>query len=320
MKTTEFLKKLKKIDKAPLYAVDITTFQVNLGLRCNQACLHCHHQAGPERTEMMSRKIMDKVVRKAKAHTVPTIDITGGAPELHPDIRYFIRALKAGGHHLLVRTNLSALLEEGSEDLPGFYRQHGVELIASLPCYEKDEVDCIRGEGVFEQSITALKLLNSHGYGREPGPALNLIYNPMGAFLPPSQADLEEEYTRILHDNFGISFSELFTITNMPIGRFSDALSAQGKKDGYMNLLKDSFNPSTVENLMCRFQISIGWDGTLYDCDFNQAIGLPTAEGFPDSINDLDNDHMFKREIATDDHCFGCTAGAGSSCGGALLE
>lgn len=320
MKTTGFQEKIEEVGSAPLHSLDIGTFQVNLGLRCNQACQHCHHEAGPERTEMMSRATMDQVVRKAKALDIKTIDITGGAPELHANIRDFIHELNAGGHHLMVRTNLSALLEKGSEDLPAFYRQHGVELIASLPCYEKDEVDCIRGDGVFDRSITALKLLNSYGYGTEPGLVLDLVYNPMGAFLPPSQAALKEDYTRILYDNFGIRFTDLFTISNMPIGRFLDTLSAQNKKDEYMDLLKNSFNPSTVENLMCRFQISIGWDGTLYDCDFNQAIGLPTVEGFPSTINDVDSDHLLKREIATDEHCFGCTAGAGSSCGGALLE
>lgn len=320
MRQANFRDTIQECGEEPLHSLDIRIFQVNLGLRCNQECRHCHHQAGPDRTEMMSRETMELIMRCAKKQAVGTIDITGGAPELHPDLKYFVREITSNGHHLMVRTNLSALLEDDNKTLIELYRQNGVEIIASLPCYEKEEVDCVRGEGSFSRSISALQLLNSAGYGVKPDLILNLVYNPAGPFLPPPQSSLKEDYTRILWDEFGVQFTDLFTITNMPIGRFLDDLERNGKKEAYMGLLQESFNPSTLENLMCRSQISIGWDGAFYDCDFNQALGITTAEDFPKNIEALDGNSLPTRIIVTDEHCFGCTAGAGSSCGGALIE
>ena len=320
MRQASFRDTLQEWGNKQLHSLDIRTFQVNLGLLCNQECRHCHHQAGPERTEMMSWEIMKMIIRSAKQHAVETIDITGGAPELHPDLKDFIHESASNGHHLIVRTNLSALQENDTKALLELYRQNGVELIASLPCYEKEEVDCVRGEGTFSRSIAALELLNSVGYGVRPDLILNLVYNPSGPFLPPSQNTLKEDYTRTLWDDFGVQFTDLFTITNMPIGRFLEDLETNGRKEEYMGLLKESFNPSTLENLMCRSQISIGWDGSFYDCDFNQALGITTEENFPENIEELDGTRLSERIIMTDDHCFGCTAGVGSSCGGALIE
>jgi radical SAM/Cys-rich protein len=320
MRQLNFRDTMKECGEDQLHSLDIRTYQVNLGLRCNQECRHCHHQAGPERTEMMSRKTMKLIMKSAKIQAVETIDITGGAPELHPDLKDFVRGITSNGHHLMVRTNLSALLEKDNKTLIDLYRQNKVEIIASLPCYEKEEADCVRGEGTFDRSITALQMLNSAGYGVSPDLILNLVYNPSGPFLPPPQNTLKEDYSRILWDDFRVQFTDLFTITNMPMGRFLSDLETNGKKEAYMDLLKESFNPSTLENLMCRTQINIGWDGTFYDCDFNQAIGLTAEENFPGNIKSLDGSRLPERIIRTDEHCFGCTAGAGSSCGGALIE
>ncbi|MGA1872440.1 MAG: arsenosugar biosynthesis radical SAM (seleno)protein ArsS [Thermoplasmatota archaeon] len=304
----------------PLETREVHTFQVNVGLRCNQECTHCHHQAGPNRDEIMSWKTMTEVIEKSRKARIPVVDITGGAPEMNPNIRDFIKELKKNGHHIMLRTNLTALLEEGNGDLPGFYRDNGIELIASLPCYEKNEVDCVRGEGVFGKSIEALKLLNGLGYGKDPKLRLNLVFNPMADFLPPPQRALKEEYQHILDRDFGIVFTDLFTITNMPMGRFLEELREKGSEEDYMELLRSTFNPSTVQNLMCLYQINIGWGGKLYDCDFNQALGMTTIPGFASTIQDLDPSAIPARKIVTGDHCFGCTAGAGSSCGGALVD
>ncbi|MBN1538590.1 MAG: arsenosugar biosynthesis radical SAM protein ArsS [Candidatus Thermoplasmatota archaeon] len=298
----------------------IKTFQVNVGLRCNQQCSHCHLRAGPGRKEIMSWETMGVIIQKANEARVPIIDITGGAPEMNPNIRRFVRELTKNGHHIMLRTNLTALLEEENRDLPAFYRDNRVELITSLPCYEKVEVDCVRGDGVFDRSIEALRMLNELGYGIDPDLKLNIVFNPMADFLPPPQKALKEEYEDELGTHFGIVFSDLFTITNMPIGRFLDGLRKNGKYERYMELLRSRFNPDTLPDLMCRSQINIGWDGTLYDCDFNQAIGLKTLPDFPRSIRELDPSSIPARTIAVGDHCFGCTAGAGSSCGGALLD
>ncbi|MBN1389772.1 MAG: arsenosugar biosynthesis radical SAM protein ArsS [Candidatus Thermoplasmatota archaeon] len=320
MTSIDFFSRISGILGGPLTTRRIHTFQVNIGLKCNQHCTHCHHQAGPERDEMMSWDTMKVIIEKARIAGIPTIDITGGAPEMHPKIREFITGLKKNGHHVMLRTNLTALLEEGNRDLPGFYRDNGLELIASLPCYEKDEVDCVRGEGVFKKSLEALGNLNELGFGIDPKLRLDLVFNPMADFLPPPQKALKEEYKDELDRNFGIRFTDLFTITNMPMGRFLEDLKRDDREDGYMELLKNSFNPTTIDNLMCLFQINIKWDGTLYDCDFNQAMGIPTGPDLPRNIRDIDPDNIPVRKVATGDHCFGCTAGAGSSCGGALVD
>jgi len=320
MEPSDFEHAAAKVQNGPLVTKGIHTFQVNVGLRCNHECSHCHHKAGPDRDEIMSWETMTEVIEKAREAEIPIIDITGGAPEMNPRIRQFITELKRNGHHIMLRTNLTALLESENIDLAGFYRDNGLELIASLPCYEKDEVDCVRGEGVFAKSIEALKLLNDLGYGMDPELILNLVYNPMADFLPPPQKALKEEYQHILEKDFGIHFTDLFTITNMPMGRFLEDLKKVGKEESYKDLLKNTFNPSTVPNLMCLFQINIGWDGRLYDCDFNQALGISTIPGFARSIGDLDASDIPMRKISTGEHCFGCTAGAGSSCGGALVD
>ncbi|MGA1847826.1 MAG: arsenosugar biosynthesis radical SAM (seleno)protein ArsS [Thermoplasmatota archaeon] len=317
---SDFGNRVREVTGSPLRTGEIHTFQVNIGLKCNQQCSHCHHQAGPEREGMMTWETMEMIIDKAGKAGIPIIDITGGAPEMNPNLRRFVTELGKKGHHIMLRTNLTALMEEGNAGMAEFYRDSGLELIASLPCYESEEVDCVRGDGVFEKSIEALMMLNDLGYGRDPNLKLNLVYNPMADFLPPPQDALREEYRYILGKNHSIDFTDLFTITNMPMGRFLQDLRKDGKEKAYMELLKKSFNPSTVLNLMCRFQINIGWDGSFYDCDFNQAMGIGTRKGFPGHIGEMDPSKIPVREVVTGEHCFGCTAGAGSSCGGALTE
>ncbi|MFO8050741.1 MAG: arsenosugar biosynthesis radical SAM protein ArsS [Thermoplasmatota archaeon] len=296
----------------------ITTLQPNITKGCNHSCTHCHHKAGPKREEIMDRETISAVVQVAKDNDIPIIDITGGAPEMNPFLMDMVRELKENGHHVMVRTNLTILLEEGYIHFPKFYRDNKVELIASLPCYEKKEVDCVRGEGVFDKSIEVLKKLNSLGYGKELG--LNLVFNPMADFLPPPQDALKAEYKEILGKDYSIVFSDLFTITNMPVGRFAEDLKKEGKMEAYMDLLTSNFNPGTIDNLMCLSQLNIGWDGGLYDCDFNLGIGLKLRKEHLQNIKEMVGRKIPKREINTGEHCFGCTAGAGSSCGGALEE
>ncbi len=298
----------------------IHTLQVNITLKCNQECTHCHHMAGPQRDEMMDWETMEHIIDLSRKSDIGTIDITGGSPEEHPYLRQFISALRKERKHVMMRTNLTALLQDEHKPLGTFFRENELELIASLPCYEKAEVDCVRGEGVFESSVEGLRYLNSLGYGREAGLKLNLVFNPMADFLPPPQESLKTDYKKILKKEFDIDFSDLFTITNMPLGRFMENLERQGKDASYMKLLVDNFNPATIDGLMCRFQLNIAWDGAIFDCDFNQAIGLPVAEGFKRHIADVGPDDLEPREINTGLHCYGCTAGAGSSCGGALFE
>jgi radical SAM/Cys-rich protein len=296
----------------------ITTVQVNVGKICNQACQHCHVEAGPKRTESMSMDTAERVLSLLKSSpAVNTVDITGGAPELNPHFRRLVAESRAQRLHVIDRCNLTILLEPGFEDLPIFLAQHRVEVIASLPCYTRDNVDAQRGRGVFDKSVEALQLLNRLGYGIDPALALNLVYNPLGASLPPPQNALETDYKRHLQEDFGIRFNRLFTITNMPIRRFDDFLMRTGQKETYMKLLFDRFNAATLEHLMCRSLISIGWDGQLYDCDFNQMLDLPVSN--PVTIWDIESfDAAGCEPIATAHHCFGCAAGAGSSCGGAL--
>lgn len=301
-----------------LQKAQITTVQVNVGRVCNQACQHCHVDAGPKRTESMSIATAERVLALLKSSdTVRTVDITGGAPELNPNFRSLVEESRAQNLHVIDRCNLTILLEPGFRDLPTFLAQNKVEVTASLPCYTRDNVDKQRGRGVFDKSIEALLLLNRLGYGIEPELTLNLVYNPLGASLPPLQEALEADYKRHLLEDFGIRFNRLFTITNMPIKRFADFLSRIERQESYLQLLFDHFNPDTVEHLMCRSLVSVGWDGQLYDCDFNQMLDIPTSR--PVNIWDIDVfDDLAFEQIATAEHCFGCTAGAGSSCGGAL--
>jgi len=314
----DFDKKLKDVTGGFLTADRIETIQVNVGLVCNQRCRHCHVQAGPKRTELMGWPTMERIVALARKVRPKLVDITGGAPELNPNLKRFVTALRKDGQNVQVRTNLTILLEPGMEDMIRFYKDVGVKLVASLPCYEKREVDSVRGDGVFDRSIKALKLLNMAGFGKEKGLVLDLVFNPEEDFLPPETAELEKEYKQIMTRDFGISFNNVFTITNMPVGRFLSWLKTQDKDDEYMKLLKGSFNPATVGGLMCRSQIDIGYDGSVYDCDFNLGLDMMVGHGTPTDIKNFDPAKHAKRRIVTTDHCFGCTAGHGSSCGGAL--
>jgi radical SAM/Cys-rich protein len=294
--------------------------QINVGKLCNLTCTHCHVNAGPKRKEIMTRETIDRIVDWLARTEIPIIDLTGGAPEMIPDFRYFIKRAKAltPPRHVIDRCNLTILLESGCEDLPEFLATHKVEIIASMPCYSAENVNAQRGEGVFEGSIEALQLLNSLGYGKTPDLPLNLVYNPVGAFLPRPQAELEADYKRELKEYFGIIFNKLYTITNLPIARFASYLRHHNKLEEYMQLLIDNFNPATIGGLMCRNTISVGWRGEVYDCDFNQQLDMQWENGKRFFLWDVDPDKIDNREIMTGDHCFGCTAGAGSSCGGAL--
>jgi radical SAM/Cys-rich protein len=296
--------------------------QVNVGKLCNLTCTHCHVNAGPKRREIMTRGTVDRVVDWLANTDIPTVDFTGGAPEMIPDFRYFIERVKEQHppRHLIDRCNLTILLEPGYKDLAEFLATNKVEIIASMPCYSAENVDAQRGDGVFEGSIKALQLLNSLGYGYDRELPLHLVYNPVGSSLPPAQDELETDFKRELDTHFGIVFNKLFTITNLPIGRFASYLRHNAKLDEYMELLIGAFNPATIDGLMCRNTISVGWRGEVYDCDFNQQLGMQWSSN-PDKplfLWDIDPDSLEDREIMTGDHCFGCTAGAGSSCGGAI--
>jgi radical SAM/Cys-rich protein len=302
-----------------LFSDTIEMLQINLGLKCNQQCLHCHLECSPERNEMMEWSIMEMVLKAVDSSHCRRIDLTGGAPELNPSFRHFVRVLREKGCLVQVRTNLTILLDASFDDLPGFFREQGVQLVASLPCYTKENVCAQRGAGVFEKSIEAIRRLNTLGYGHDPLLPLNLVYNPGGPFLPSPQLSLEGDYRRELAERFRIVFTNLLTITNMPLGRFQKGLIRESGMGPYMQLLRESFNPATLPGLMCRRQVNIGWDGTLYDCDFNQALGLSVNHGAPDHIRSFAPDELRKRRIMTGDHCFGCAAGAGSSCGGSIV-
>jgi radical SAM/Cys-rich protein len=295
--------------------------QVNVGKLCNLTCVHCHVNAGPKRKEIMTRETIDRVVDWLANTDIPTVDITGGAPEMIADFRYFIERVKSlePRRHIIDRCNLTILLEPGYEDLAKFLARNRVEIIASMPCYSAENVNAQRGDGVFEGSIAALQLLNSLGYGTDPELPLHLVYNPVGTFLPPPQIELEADYKRELKTHFGIVFNKLYTLANLPIGRFASYLRRNNKLDDYMQLLVDAFNPATIEGLMCRNTISVGWRGEVYDCDFNQQLGMQWNNGTPVFLWDVYPQTVENREIMTGDHCFGCTAGAGSSCGGAIV-
>jgi radical SAM/Cys-rich protein len=297
----------------------VRVLQVNVGKLCNQACQHCHVDAGPKRTEIMARETIEEVLAAIRRCEITMVDITGGAPELNPHFEYLVTEARALGCHVMDRCNLTVFFVPGREHLPEFLAAQGVEVIASLPCYLQENVDLQRGRGVFEQSIAALRRLNSLGYGREAsGLVLNLVYNPIGAYLPPPQAELEADYRRELRARYDTQFNHLYTLTNMPISRFAHFLQRTGQHEAYMELLIHAFNPAAVAGLMCRDTVSIGWDGRLYDCDFNQMLELPMAA--PDRhIRELSVAGLEGAAIALGDHCFGCTAGAGSSCGGALV-
>ena len=299
---------------------EIKTLQVNVGKLCNQACHHCHVDAGPKRKEIMQRNIFEKIISLLKKkNSVDTIDITGGAPELNPHFRFFVKELRLLGKNIIDRCNLTVLFELGQEDTAEFLANNRIKIIASLPCYEKDNVDSQRGKGVFQKSILALKNLNSLGYGKDASLELNLVYNPVGMHLPPSQETLEKSYKIFLKENYDITFNNLFTITNMPISRYAHNLKRNGKMEEYMQLLIDNFNPKAAHNVMCKELVSISWDGKVYDCDFNQMLDIPVNFNSL-NIMRINNLNDIGKNIAVANHCFGCTAGSGSSCGGSLTN
>jgi radical SAM/Cys-rich protein len=295
-------------------------FQLNVGKLCNLTCVHCHVNAGPKRKEIITRDTIDRILDWLAGTDIHTVDLTGGAPEMIPDFRYVIERLRALPQigTIIDRCNLTILLEPGYEWLTDFFAAQRLKVVASMPCYEPANVDAQRGNGVFDASIRALQLLNCFGYGRRDDLPLDLVYNPNGAFLPPNQTELEADYKRELKRHFDIDFHRLYTITNMPIGRFASWLRHSGKLETYMQLLIDAFNPASVAGLMCHNTLSVSWRGEVYDCDFNQQLGMQWKSGRPLYLWDVDPDHVEDRPIAIGDHCFGCTAGYGSSCGGAL--
>ena len=312
---------LKDTDFPAIRRGRLTTLQVNLGYRCNQSCLHCHVNAGPNRKEMMTAGTIDTVVEFLQAGNIKTLDLTGGAPELNPHFRDLVTRARALGVHVMDRCNLTVLNEPGQEDLAAFLAAHKVEVIASLPCYLEDNVDGQRGQGVYQGSIEGLRQLNALGYGQAgSGLALNLVYNPTGPFLPPPQAQLEADYKRELDTRFGIVFNRLFTLTNLPIQRFGSTLVSKGQFEDYMRLLREAYRAENLDAVMCRSLLSVDWQGYVYDCDFNQMLGLPLRIGGRPrpQLADLLGRDLDGNPIVIADHCYGCTAGQGSSCGGAL--
>ena len=301
-----------------LQAADLGTVQVNVGLKCNQACRHCHLEAAAGSEPMMEWSTMSMVIDAAKSAECRLVDITGGAPEMNPHLRRFVQKLREQDLAVQVRTNLTVFHEEGMESLPEFYADNEVQLVASMPCYLEENVRAQRGPGVYDKSVESIRQLNTRGYGADPNLPLNLVYNPGGAFLPPGQTELERDYRKQLESRFGLVFTRLLTISNVPIGRFLADLRQKNEEETYRQLLKTSYNAATVEHLMCRHQISVGPDGTLYDCDFNLALGIAVDRRVPGHISRFDPSLLAARTIATAEHCFACTAGAGSSCAGAL--
>lgn len=315
-----FQQKLQQSGLYPLQPTGIEIFQVNVGKMCNQTCKHCHVDAGPDRKEIMTKETMQQCLDVLKNNpSLKTVDLTGGAPEMNPDFRWFAEEIKKLDRHIIVRCNLTIILSNKKyTDLPEFYKQNNIEVISSLPFYTQERTDRQRGNHVFEKSIQALQILNETGYGKEgTGLILNLVYNPAGAFLPPSQQALEKEYKEALMKDYGIVFNSLFTITNMPINRYLDYLLVSGNYEKYMEKLVGAYNPAAALNVMCRNTISIGWDGYIYDCDFNQMLEMKVGT-HRKHISEFNIDELNNRNILTGQHCYGCTAGAGSSCGGAV--
>lgn len=310
----KFKDRIINIQQQPLRAKGVDILQVNLGYTCNMACKHCHVAGGPDKNQGMNRVTVEAVLNVLRENNFHSLDITGGAPELNSHFRYLVENARNYGNHVIVRTNLTIFFEEGMEDLPEFYAENSVELVASLPYYNQSEVDRVRGKGVFEKSIKALQKLNRLGYSDGlSNKGLNLVYNPTGIFLSPPQGSLEDDYKRELRKRFGISFDKLYTFANMPIGRFKGHLVLNKSFERYMEKLETSFNPLTIEGLMCRHLLSVGWDGALYDCDFNQVLGLTIDRDHPQSIKGFDYVRLSKRLITVGEHCYGCTAGQGST-------
>ncbi len=318
---TEFETALEGCGLSPLRPTRIQVLQVNVGKLCNMSCRHCHVDAGPDRKEAMSRETFEACLAALRKSDIPTVDLTGGAPELNPHFRWFVREVRALGRHVIDRCNLTILELPSQRDLAGFLAEHRVEVVASLPHYRKPLTDTQRGDGVFERSIAALRRLNGMGYGDAgSGLTLNLVANPVGAFLPGSQASLEREWKRELLRLHGVRFDALYTITNMPIARYLEWLVETGNLETYLERLVAAFNPAAACGVMCRSTISVAWDGRLHDCDFNQMLEMGLEAPAPSRIQDFDLEALTRRRILTGRHCFGCTAGAGSSCGGAIAE
>jgi radical SAM/Cys-rich protein len=313
---------LKQLGQLPLQSDCVEILQVNLGKMCNMTCTHCHVDAGPDRREIMERKEIDACVEVLKQNPeIKTIDLTGGAPEMNPHFRDLVVAARRLDRHVIDRCNLTILLAKGYEDLPKFLAENQVEIVASLPCYIEENTDAQRGDGAYSKSIEALLKLNELGYGKpDSGLTLTLVFNPVGQSLPPDQSTLEAAYRQQLRDRFGIEFNRLFTITNMPVSRYLDYLIRIGEYESYMQTLVEAFNPGTVEGLMCRNTVSVSWDGNLYDCDFNQMLEIKVERSSPQTIHDFNYQKLASREICLGQHCFGCTAGAGSSCQGSTSE
>lgn len=313
---------LEKTDFPAIKRSRLETLQVNLGYLCNQQCLHCHVDASPRRTEIMSKENIDHVIRFLSAGTIKTLDLTGGAPELNPQFRRLVEQASAMDVHIIDRCNLTVLNEPGQENLAQFLAAHQVEVVASLPCYSEANVNGQRGDGVFKSSIEAIRKLNRLGYAQPYSDhVLNLVYNPTGPYLPPPQQQLETDYRRELQDAHDIQFNHLFTITNMPIKRFGSTLISKGQFDEYMNLLKSNYSVDNLQTVMCKNLVSVDWQGFLYDCDFNQMLDLPLClNGDKKHLSEVMSDQLDNNEVVIADHCYGCTAGQGSSCGGALSE
>ena len=317
--TLPFDLQLNQAGLFPLHATGISVLQINVGKLCNQTCRHCHVDAGPDRIESMSRETAEQCMAALATTDIPAVDITGGAPELNPNFRWLVEQARGLNRHVMDRCNLTVLLLPSQRDLAEFLAAHQVEIVASLPYYRASQTDAQRGDGVFDKSIEAIRMLNRLGYGQEgSGLALDLVYNPVGAFLPPKQEPTEALFKRELSTRFGITFNRLYTITNMPISRFLEFLVESGNYAGYMERLANAFSPAAATGVMCRSTLSVGWDGTLYDCDFNQMLELPVDHGTPAHIRDFEPARLHRRRIVTRNHCYGCTAGSGSSCGGAV--
>ena len=317
-----FREKLMDYNRFPLQPKEIEIFQINIGYMCNQTCKHCHVDAGPDREEIMTRETMQLCIDLVKKHNFNTVDITGGAPEMNPDFRWFVTELKiAGAKEIIVRCNLTIILANKKyNDLPNFFVENKIRVVSSLPYYKADKTDRQRGDGVFDKSIKALQMLNDVGYAKtDTGLILDLVYNPAGAFLPGNQNELQNDFKRELKTLFQIEFNNLLCITNIPVSRFLDYLVASGNYEDYMEKLVNAFNPGAVDGLMCRNTISIGWDGFMYDCDFNQMLDLKIDKRVGQHISEFDLEKLATRNILISQHCYGCTAGAGSSCQGATV-
>jgi radical SAM/Cys-rich protein len=303
----------------PLRSTGITVLQINVGKLCNQTCRHCHVDAGPDRIESMSRETAEFCIQALAQTGIPTVDITGGAPELNPNFRWLVEQARGLNRHVMDRCNLSVLLLPSQADLAQFLAAHRVEVVASLPYYREPQTDAQRGEGVFDKSIQGLRRLNQLGYGKpDSGLVLNLVHNPVGAFLPHKQEAIESQFRKELRVKYAIEFNRLYSITNMPVSRFLEFLVDSGNYEAYMQRLANAFNPAAAAGVMCRYTLSVGWDGTLYDCDFNQMLDLPVASGPTPHIRNFNFAQLQQRTIVTGNHCYGCTAGSGSSCGGAV--